>query len=336
MKTNQFLALVLMVCFNSISWAQEEKLHSVKSEETTLSIKGKRISLPEVALTGSYEYFESDKTKLPVIMVPGLGLSSYIFTNTPDNRASWAETFSQQGHDVYVYNDPSIFVNPNLDYSEYQNQASKWQAQRAWNTWGMGSRYPEAYENTRYPTEQFDQLLESFPLYTSFAFLQTSNAQGARGGGGGRSRGGSDDLGTMIKVNNLQSLIDKVGDCILMVHSMSGVIGFETIRQNSEHIKGFIVIEPVGSSTSPEDIKKHFSHIPFLGVYGDYIDQRRQRGRKEAVEETIKLIKSNNGSAEMLDLPAMGLEGNTHLLMQDNNNQGIAEMIIQWIEKTGK
>lgn len=328
---------LLFLFISPLTFAQAPQLKSVRTEEKKISFNEQVIELPKVAITGSYIHYSSTGNELPIIMVPGLGLSSWIFTNTPDDRESWAETFSNSGHEVYVYNDPAIFVNPELDYAEFIDYTSKWGAQRAWSTWGMGQRYPEAYDNTRYPVQQFDALLNSFPAYTSFAFLQPQNENPeneSRSRGQGRARGGRGgaSIGNIIKVNNLLALIEEVGDCILMVHSMSGVTGVETIKKNSEHIKGFIVIEPVGSLTNEREIRRHFSDIPFLGIYGDFIAQRRQTGRKEAVAKTIELINQNGGRAKMIDLPAQGIEGNTHLMMQDNNNQEIANMIINWLE----
>ncbi len=36
-------------------------------------------------------------------------------------------------------------------------------------------------------------------------------------------------------------------------------------------------------------------------------------------------------SIDWVDLPAMGIEGNTHMLMMDNNNEEIADPIQQWM-----
>jgi len=44
--------------------------------------------------------------KLPVVMVPGLGLSPYIYRTTPDGRRGWMEYFAEAGHPVYVFNPP--------------------------------------------------------------------------------------------------------------------------------------------------------------------------------------------------------------------------------------
>jgi len=37
-------------------------------------------------------------------MVPGLGLSPYIYRTTPDGRRGWMEYFAEAGHPVYVFN----------------------------------------------------------------------------------------------------------------------------------------------------------------------------------------------------------------------------------------
>jgi len=40
--------------------------------------------------------------KLPVIMVPGMGLTSSLYLSTPDEREGWATTFAKAGHPVSV------------------------------------------------------------------------------------------------------------------------------------------------------------------------------------------------------------------------------------------
>ena len=37
----------------------------------------------------------ADRQKGPVVMYPGLGLSSYIFLSTPDGREGWAQAFAR-------------------------------------------------------------------------------------------------------------------------------------------------------------------------------------------------------------------------------------------------
>ena len=337
------------------AWGEFTKMKVITPMDS-LKVSNGKVGLIPAAKTGTVHFYEPSgkNEKTPVIMVPGLGLSAYIFNETPDGRKAWAEIFLENGHPVYVYEDPTIMVHEGIDYDKIGMKGRKWNKQRTWSTWGMGPEYPNPYENVQYPVQHFDSLVASFPEYGNFGFLEVkkdsrassgaskkakSGQQSAenegRGGasarGGRRRGGGGQGFGSQIQVENLLTLMDQVGECVLMVHSASGTTGFEAIRQDGEQVQGLIVLEPVGSPTKEKDVKTHFSDIPFLGVYGDNIDKRRQGRRKQAVEETIRLIQKNEGKADMIDLPAMGIYGNTHLMMQDKNNAEIAHKIILWI-----
>ena len=39
------------------------------------------------------------------------------------------------------------------------------------------------------------------------------------------------------------------------------------------------------------------------------------------------------GKAELLVLPEIGIKGNTHMLMQDDNSLDIADILLDWIGK---
>ena len=63
-------------------------------------------------------------------------------------------------------------------------------------------------------------------------------------------------------------------------------------------------------------------------VFGDHFDTRPMAGRHQACETTAKLITEAGGTADVIWLPKLGIKGNTHLLMQDTNNDEIARMIM--------
>jgi len=73
-------------------------------------------------------------------MVPGLGLSPYIYRTTPDGRRGWMEYFAEAGHPVYVFNPPRNVDSGGLDTGALQNSdsasLSRWSIDRAWPTWG--------------------------------------------------------------------------------------------------------------------------------------------------------------------------------------------------------
>ena len=153
--------------------------------------------------------------------------------------------------------------------------------------------------------------------------MQDENALAARGGqaGGGR-------FGAGVKAAALVELLEKTGPATLIIHSASGGTGFEATRMRPDLVTTIVAIEVVGSPTDAKDIKAHFADKRFIGVFGDHFDVRPMAGRHEACETTAKLITKAGGKAEVIWLPKLGIRGNTHLLMQDRNNDEIARMIM--------
>jgi hypothetical protein len=45
----------------------------------------------------------------------------------------------------------------------------------------------------------------------------------------------------------------------------------------------------------------------------------------------VDAIKAADGTAKFLYLPALGIKGNSHMLMMDKNNGQIADLIIGWL-----
>jgi hypothetical protein len=75
-------------------------------------------------------------------------------------------------------------------------------------------------------------------------------------------------------------------------------------------------------------------------VFGDHRDAPTGlptlptwQARFEACQALIGRIKSAGGQAEMLAPPERGIRGNSHMIMQDENNLQIADFILQWIDE---
>jgi len=46
-------------------------------------------------------------------------------------------------------------------------------------------------------------------------------------------------------------------------------------------VERIVAVEPVGALTDPPTVAEMGGDAPFMGVYGDYVDEREQTGRKE-------------------------------------------------------
>jgi hypothetical protein len=47
----------------------------------------------------------------------------------------------------------------------------------------------------------------------------------------------------------------------------------------------------------------------------------------------VSALNAAGGSAKFLFLPALGIKGNSHMLMMDKNNIQIADLIMGWIDE---
>ncbi len=313
---------------------------------------------------------ETDEPGMPVVMYPGLGLSSYIYLSTPDGREGWAQAFARQGFSAYVYDPvntgPSGFaVGPFRSADEPAPGVNTWSIGQVWRRWGFGDAPGEPYPDARFPTGHVDQFYASWPPRVGGGGGGMGGAagggMGAAAGGGGMGMGGggsadADDVagasgpgGAAVaggqagggglppvepdnpNVLALEALLQRTGPAVLMPHSAGGPVIFNTARRNPELVSAIVVLEPTGCPTAAEDVEP-IAHIPFLAVYGDYIESRNQTGRLESCRATAALVREMGGRGDMLELTEEGIRGNSHMLMQDDNSADIAARVMDWLE----
>ena len=59
-------------------------------------------------------------------------------------------------------------------------------------------------------------------------------------------------------------------------------------------------------------------------------------GRKEATEAAAALFEQHGGMGDVISLSEdHDIYGNTHLMMQDDNNELIADLIMDWLDDFG-
>jgi pimeloyl-ACP methyl ester carboxylesterase len=295
-----------------------------------------------------------DTGKSPIVLVPGLGLAPYIYYTTPDGRSGWAERFAEAGYPAYIFNPPRNVSSGGLNTKAFQGDdlpsLSRWSLERAWPTWGFGPKVGEPYENVRYPVANVDQLVASFPAYLSSSggdgrnqyrgsnttndsqmqslndTIQGEGAQDDNNFGGGR-------FASPNETGALKSLLERIGPVTLLVHSAAGASGVAVAQAVPNLVEQIVMVEPVGCPTDEQTVTNMGDDLPVMAIYGDYVDERRQTGRKTACEKTVNLASRTNPKSTMLSLPDEGVVGNTHLMMQDNNNAIIADRIRTWIEE---
>jgi pimeloyl-ACP methyl ester carboxylesterase len=179
--------------------------------------------------------------------------------------------------------------------------------QDIWRRWGFGLSQGNPYPDTRFPTASFAAFAANYP-YVDSAVSPVSFTQA------------------------IIDLIDQVGPVYLMAHSAGGPSAIAAAKARPGLVRGLLMVEPTGAPGAGDF--PALAGQSMFGVYGDYIDSRNQTSRKAALEASVALFIQNGGIAQVDSLPEdYNINGNTHLMMQDNNNVFVAGLYLAWLQQ---
>ena len=129
-------------------------------------------------------------------------------------------------------------------------------------------------------------------------------------------------------------LVDKVCPCVLLVHSQSGTFGYEAALAHPDKVKALVIVE--GTIRGNEETAKKVKDVPILVLYGDNVEKSRMfASQRENNIKMAALAKAAGGSIEIVNLPDIGIKGNTHFMMMEKNNAQIADVIQKWLVGKG-
>lgn len=131
----------------------------------------------------------------------------------------------------------------------------------------------------------------------------------------------------------------------------------------SDKIKGIIAIEPgsfpfpegevpatqtsrfgdVAPMVVPKEQFEHLTKIPIVIYFGDFIPDHldgTQGGeqwyvRLQLAKQWAEVVNKYGGNVSVVELPKVGIKGNTHFMMSDTNNQQVANAIEKWMVSQG-
>ena len=137
---------------------------------------------------------------------------------------------------------------------------------------------------------------------------------------------------------NMAALAVKLKGAVLIGHSESGFFPEQAAIIDPSGVKGVVSIEmPCVTTLKPAEIST-LAKIPTLVMFGDHLGDV-QGGPNiwpsafDSCNMFVKQLNDAGGDAQMMSLPAMGIKGNSHMLMQDKNNAQLADLILGWIDK---
>jgi pimeloyl-ACP methyl ester carboxylesterase len=272
------------------------------------------------------EYFipnEANRNhKVPVVMVHGSNHTGVTWMTTPDGREGWATYFIRHGHPVYVVDvvgrarsswdttntnlskltgDPSL--NPGFSRTTYES---------AFSVFRLGPAPNVFYPNTRFPVDFYDQYQAQLVPNTESSLppprLDTTDA--------------------------LVALLEKIGPAVLMGHSFGTQYAVGAGFTHPELVSGVINLEGtaghVCNLTASE--LQSYKTVPQLTVFADFIAGSIYVTGFNQCSAQIAATNALGGDGTFLSLPDIGITGNSHMFMMENNNLKIADIILDWID----
>ncbi len=109
----------------------------------------------------------------------------------------------------------------------------------------------------------------------------------------------------------------------MLAHSQGGAFGFKVAEQRPDKIKAIVAVESATAGIIANAPK--LKDVPVLMLFGDYVDQHpRWAAFKKIDIAYADAVRAAGGTVDWVNLPEIGIKGNSHMLMQDKNNAQIA------------
>ena len=165
-----------------------------------------------------------------------------------------------------------------------------------------------------------------------------------------------------VNVSAVAALFERVGPGILVTHSQSGTLGWRTAI-TSRSVRAVVSFEPGGDFLFPEGEAPSMSFggrtftpptvplsdferltkVPIVVYYGDNIPeqpstnpgQEQWRVFREVARRWRDAVNRHGGDVTLVELPSIGIRGNTHFPMSDLNNVAIANHLSAFLRSKG-
>lgn len=298
-------------------------------------------------------YIATNSRSLPIVMWHGIGQSGKTYESTPDGREGYQALLPRHDWSVYIVDQPRRGrAGYTMTKSEGPTIPTTARESGVWSAFRNGDwKAPEA--PTIYSGSQFPL---SGAAVDQFFRQQTPDT-------------GEEPLTAEHRAfigRTGAALFDRIGDGILMTHSNSGQYGWE-IAMASPHVKAVVAYEP-GACAFPEEEPpapveaatelvasrmfprmvpmqkwQALTKVPILIVFGDYIKDKPSevfnedvwRIARERARQFVELVNRHGGDATLVELPKLGIRGNTHAAFADRNNLEVLAQLEGWLHEKG-
>jgi hypothetical protein len=263
------------------------------------------------------QYFlvQNRRGKLPLLMWHGGGLSGVTYETKPDGSPGWLNYFLRQGWDTYISDamerGRSGWTNKFKGDPVFLPLGDPWERFRVGppGSWNDDKAKRVTYPGVQFPLDAYEQFMkQGVPRWVT-----------------------TDDQIVAAYIE----LVDKVCPCVVLVHSQAGSFGFKVAEARPDKVKALVAaVEPSGIGTKEKVAA--LKNIPMAVIYGDNAKDHPRWGQiRRNVAGYAEAIKGAGGSVDLIDLPDIGIKGNTHMAMMDKNSDQVAGVIQNWLGRKG-
>jgi len=298
-------------------------------------------------------YIPTHSRDLPLVMWHGSGQSGKTWETTPDGRDGFDHIFPRRGWSVFIVDQPrrgragkTSAHEGSTNHNPSATESSLWANFRmgVWTPPGLPTFFP----GVQFPKDpaSIDQFLRQQTFNTGAELFPSAEQRD-------------------FEARTMADLLRRTGPAVLLSHSHSGQYGWATAMLVPNLVKAVVAYEP-GEYAFPEGEKvadiptknellakfmapqfvskeafKNLTKMPIMIVFGDNISTkpgndygielwRMVRLRAQQFADTVKRY---GGDVRIVDLPAIGICGNTHFPMSDLNNLDVSNQLSDFLHE---
>jgi pimeloyl-ACP methyl ester carboxylesterase len=254
----------------------------------------------------------------PLLMWHGGGMTGVNWETTPDGRPGWQMFFLRAGFDTYVSDAVERGRAGFAPFPEVYPEAPYFRtAREAWEetfrfgpsgSWNIDPAKRRPHAGLRFPADHFEAFLAQCVPRWACNNERTQNAYSA--------------------------LLERIEGGIIMTHSQGGNFGLTSAVLHPHRVRAVISLEPSGAPDPAIHDARVLKNIPHLFLWGDYLDRHSfWVESRPAVERWRDALRAAGCNVTWIDLPSLGITGNSHALMADHNSDEIAAIVLAWLRE---
>jgi pimeloyl-ACP methyl ester carboxylesterase len=119
-----------------------------------------------------------------------------------------------------------------------------------------------------------------------------------------------------------------------MAHSSGGPYALRAALTAPDKVKAVVALEPAGAPDARQASAAAAKGVPHMFVWGDFLrDNPIQMKAMPPVKAWSDALAAAGGKSDWVELPKLGITGNTHVMMMDTNSDVVAGVVQAWFVK---